>query len=251
MENIFDTKADDASLQSKGGGSFGLNKGRITKFEVNPNAGKDGAAQDAVDLDVTVGDREFRSRHFLNLAVYDNKNKLLNPGEPGHQEAFVAHYSQVIGVIKHALGALGVTEQAMSTATAGLTSKDLIEGVKKLVALAPANCSTIPVDVFLEYQWSIPEGKDRTYLQLPRNMKGGRFLSPSVPGTWEEVKAEDGSLSYINKEGQKHPFTKDAGFMGSNKAIPQGNIGGSGGTTSAPTNSPFGNPTAPATSDWD
>lgn len=226
MENIFDVNPEDVSLQAKSGGNFGLNKGSISKFEFNPNAGKDGAAQDAVDLDVKVGDREFRSRKYLSEEVYNNKNEKLKPGDEGYKEAYIAVYSQVIAVIKHALGALGVQAQAMSAATAGLNNGQLVEGIKRLVALAPANYNTIPVDVFLEYQWSIPEGKDRTYLQLPKNMKGGAFLCSSMAGSWQEVRGEDGSLSYVNGSGAKHLFTRDKNFMESNKAIPQGNVNG-------------------------
>ena len=36
----------------KQGGKFGLNTGVVTKFEYNPNAGKDGAEQDAIDLNM-------------------------------------------------------------------------------------------------------------------------------------------------------------------------------------------------------
>ena len=43
----------------KQGGKFGLNTGAfVTKFEYNANSGKDGAAGDAIDFTVQVGERE-------------------------------------------------------------------------------------------------------------------------------------------------------------------------------------------------
>ena len=53
------------------GGKFGLNTGaHITKFEYNANAGAGGAAQDALDLTIQVGEREYRKRFFPISKVY-------------------------------------------------------------------------------------------------------------------------------------------------------------------------------------
>jgi hypothetical protein len=60
-----------------------------------------------------------------------------------------------------------------------------------------------------------------TFLQLPKNMKGGRFLSPLVEGEFEEVR-EDGALYYLNANKVRHPFERSENYMSSNKAIQQG-----------------------------
>jgi hypothetical protein len=57
-------------------------------------------------------------------------------------------------------------------------------------------------------------------------MKGGYFIVAAQPGVWVEKKdengnLEDGKLVYVNSNGQKHPFERDANFMSSNKGTQQ------------------------------
>ena len=72
------------------------------------------------------------------------------------------------------------------------------------------------------YKWNIQEGNERTFLQLPKNMKGGRFLSPTIApvGAWEEINDADG-LRYVDSAKNEHPFTRSENYMKSNKAIQQ------------------------------
>lgn len=232
IKNVFGVEADDKSLQSKQGGVFGLNTGYLTKLAFIEEQ-KDDKSFKAVDLVSQIGDREYYQRFFLNDSVYGPGNKLLNPGDEGYDAAFYENYSQVVAVIKHALGALGVTKEAINTALTGIDNTKLIEGMQKLVALVPAGYQNKPIDIFLEYQWNIPEGKDRTYLTLPKNMKGGEFLHAAVTpqGKWTEVKTEEG-LHYVDDAGAKHPFEKNQAFMESNKAIQQG-VGAAGAGSAA------------------
>lgn len=227
MADVFGAKPEE--LTSKQSGKFGLNKAVVSNFAFTDKAGKDGTDGNAIDFTVKIKDREYYNRFFLNSEIYDNKNNLLKPGEPGYPEAFAATYTQIGAVIKHALGALGVTDAAMAGVTikAATTEADMvssfIETAKGFLALVPANTLNIPIDIFLEYQWNIREGQDRTYLTQPKNMKGGIFLCPHVEpvGEWTEVRNDDG-LHYIDNAGNKHPFTKSSNFMESNKAIQQG-----------------------------
>lgn len=224
MKNIFAVDADDASLQSKSGGVFGLNKGVIKSIAFEDKPEEDGkAAYKAVLISVQVGDREYYQKLFLNESVYSSgeNSTLLNPGDEGYENAFFDTYSQYVAVVKHALGAVGVSKEVMNAALANFTNATLFQGMEVLTKLAPANYQAIPIDVFLEYQWNIPEGKDRTFLTLPKNMKGGAFLCASMPGDWKEVRTGEG-LHYINSAGQKHLFERSSTYMESNKANQQG-----------------------------
>ena len=228
-KNIFAIEADDSALQTKQGGSFGLNaSAHITTFEFEEGVSKkDDSPYKAVNIVVQVGDKEYKSAFFLNESVYvgsGNDRKLLSPGDEGYDDAYYNNYVQVIAVIKHTLGALGVTKATINAALVGITGSQLIEGIQKLVSLVPAGFQKIPVDYFLEYQWNISEGQDRTYLTTPKNMKGGEFVVPAVKpaGKWTEVRDAEEGLSYIDDNGVKHPFTRNSGYMESHKANQQG-----------------------------
>jgi hypothetical protein len=228
MSNLFGAVNDqDQSLQSRGSGKFGLNTGaRITKIEYNPNGGKDGAELDAFDITVSVSDREYRNRLFDVTSIYDR-----DQGAPREldltNEADKAEYAkaigQVQGVITHAVKATGVTQEQITEAFTN-PAKDFVEWGKIMVSLVPSDYDSKPVDVFLEYQWSIKEGNDQTYLTLPKNMKGGYFLCPSVSpqeGSWEAVNDSNG-LRYVDGAGNEHPFTRKENYMDSPKANQQG-----------------------------
>lgn len=238
-KNIFAIEADDSALQTKQGGSFGLNaSSHITTFEFEEGVSKkDDSPYKAVNIVVQVGDKEYKSAFFLNESVYvgsGSDRKLLSPGDEGYNDAYYNNYVQVIAVIKHTLGALGVTKATINTALVGITGNQLIEGIQKLVALVPAGFQKIPVDYFLEWQWNISEGQDRTYLTTPKNMKGGEFVVPAVKpaGKWTEVRDAEEGLSYIDDNGAKHPFTRNSGYMESHKANQQG-VGAKGAGQSA------------------
>ena len=57
---------EDTSLKGSSGnyGKFGLNKAKLVKVEFNPNAGKDGAPTNALDIEVNIGEKRFLQRQF-------------------------------------------------------------------------------------------------------------------------------------------------------------------------------------------
>lgn len=222
MKNIFGVEADDKSLQTKKGGVFGLNTGNISKLEFVEETSEENSYK-AVDLVTKIGDREYFNRFFLNDRVYNKNNELIGPGDENYEDEYYNHYSQIVAVIKHALGALGVSKETINSALAGVTSDQLFEGMKRMTGLVPSGFQNIPVDIFLEYQWNIPAGQDRTFLTLPKNMKGGEFLCASMTpqGSWTEVRGSAG-LHYVDDAGNKHLFQRSETYMESNKAIQQG-----------------------------
>lgn len=235
----------DESLKSKSGGKFGLNQGNITKIEVLTNAGKDGADANAVDIFVQIGEREYRRRIYETTgAIFGKNNTKVNPGEEGYDDLYAADMTQKTAVITHVVKAVGVTTEQINSAFATPVS-NFIEWANKMVSLVPADYQKRPVDVFLEYQWEIAEDQDRTYPELPKNMKGGRFLCPAVKpvGKWQEVINEEG-LHYKDDAGNIHPFDRDATFMGGNKGKQQG-VGASNNAASA-----LDNATEPKKSTW-
>ena len=234
----------DESLKSKSGGKFGLNQGNITKIEVLTNAGKDGADANAVDIFVQIGEREYRRRIYETTgALFGKNNTKVNPGEEGYDALYKDDMTQKVAVVTHAVKTVGVTTEQINSAFATPAS-NFLEWANKMVSLLPADYQKRPVDVFLEYQWEIAEDQDRTYPELPKNMKGGRFLNPAVKpvGKWTEVVNEEG-LHYKDDAGNLHPFDRDATFMSGNKGKQQG-VG------AANAGSALDNATEPKKSTW-
>lgn len=220
----------DDSLKSKTGGVFGLNSGAFfTNIAFNPTAGKDGAAANAVDIEIKVGDRQYNRRLYeVTDKLYGSKGDLLEAPAPGQEaspeyaEAYKTEMTQRMAVVIHAIKAAGVTQEQIDKALA--TPVPTFAAWAEIVtALVPANYTTTPIDIFLQYQWDIKDGNDKTYLELPKNMKGGRFLSSHVApkgGAWEAVIDEAG-MRYVDGEKNEHPFVKSDTFMQSPKAYQQ------------------------------
>ena len=120
---------------------------------------------------------------------------------------------------------VGVTEEALraSFATAPVSFADY---AARICALLPIGYDKRPLDLFLEYQWNFGKKQDgtlqdKTFPTLPKNMKGGYFIVSAQPGVWVEKREDGGKLTYVNSNGQKHPFERDTNFMSSNKGTQQ------------------------------
>lgn len=226
----------DESLKGKApGGSFGLNENCfITKFEYNPNAGKDGSQADAIDIHIMVGEREFRRRFYDITIVFDKDGNQITDTE---SEEFIEEYNkqfpQINGVVTHTLKSLGVSQDQINNALA-TPPTNFADWAKIMTSLVPKDFNKKPVDLFLEYQWEIKPSNDRTYLEIPKNMKGGRFLNPSIKpvGSWniekEWIEKDDKGadkqcegLRYVDNAGNVHPFKRTKDYMESPKAFQQ------------------------------
>lgn len=227
-KNVFSVKVDDKEVQdSKGGsyGKFGLNTGFITTMSYVEDKNKSGEAYKAISIVAKINEGEYRKMIFLSPEVYETGKefgtaKLLSPGMEGYEEAFYAHYVGDIAVIKQILHAFGITNETIDKNLEGASMENFLDGIKKLVSLAPENYDKLPVDIFLEYEWAIREGQKKTYPVLPKNLKGGYFIVKHEEGTWTEVRDAEG-LHYVNESGTKHTFVRTANFMTSNKGVQQ------------------------------
>lgn len=198
----------------KQGGKFGLNTGAfVTKFEFNPNAGKDGAAGDAIDLTVQVGEREYRHRFFPITKVFAKEGgELTDPSTEEYKEAFKKELDQFNAVISDVVKCF-VSEQDLKTALATPipTFKDFANIVTRLVQSSP-NWQKKPVDVFLQYQWAPSGDNDKTYLELPKNVKHGTFIVASEGDGFKEEKTAT-SLKYVKEDGTIHSFKRGEWFL--------------------------------------
>lgn len=216
---------EDTSLKGDGNyGKFGLNQNCFfTKFEFNPNAGANGASMDAVDFSIKIEEKEFMKRIFdvdSNRSIYGTNGQLLNPGDPGFDEAVEKARKQVSAVVIHAVKSLGVTQNQINAAFVNPVNS-FREWAIKLISLLPGDYTKRPVDVFLQYQWKISEGQNKTYLEIPKNLKDGKFLCPAIPGVFKEVRNTSGLYYYNEKDNLPHLFTRSSSYLSSNKAVRQ------------------------------
>ena len=223
---------NDESLQSKQGGKFGGNFGvaYITQFEYKENVAKEGNPErEAIEVVIKVRDREQKVWFSPVNKVFGKDSQELKPGDEGYAEGFNAQMVQQNATVIHYLKALGVSEDSIKNALSGnITS--FKEYAQKIISLLPTGFDKRPLDLFMEFQWAFGKKadgtlNDKTYPQVPKNMKGGYFIVPAQPGNWEEKRGEDGSLFYVNAEGTEHPFKRDESFMSGNKGTQQ-NLGG-------------------------
>lgn len=229
----------------KQGGKFGLNTGaKVTKFEYNPNAGAGGAAQDAIDLTVQVGEREYRHRFFPISKVYSKEGgEITDTNSQEYKDAMSKEVSQLNATLSDIVKSF-VDPEVLKTALAAPISsfRNYAETLQRLVQSAP-NWQSTPVDVFLQYQWKPSGDNDRTYLELPKNVKHGLFITKSLGEGFKEVKTST-SLTYENESGVKHPFKRGEWFIGSayaNQVDLSGSINAPTGGGSAMNSSTDGN----------
>ena len=197
----------------KQGGKFGLNTGAfVTKFEYNANSGKDGAAGDAIDFTVQVGEREYRHRFFPITKVFKDNAELTDPNTEEYKEEFKKLVDQFNATISDIVKCF-VSEEELKTALSVPipTFKDFANIVTRLVQSTP-NWQKKPVDVFLQYQWAPSGDNDKTYLELPKNVKQGVFIVASQgEGFVEERTATH--LVYTKADETQHPFKRGQWFL--------------------------------------
>ena len=200
----------------KQGGKFGLNTGAfITKFELNENAGKDGAAADAIDFTVQVGEREFRHRFFPISKVFaKGEGEITDTNSEEYKKAMASEVTQFNAVISDIVKVF-VSEEDLKLALQVPipTFKDFAKIVTRLVQATP-NWQKKPVDVFLQYQWAPSGDNDKTYLELPKNVKQGVFIVPSEGEGFKEERTST-HLKYVKDDGTEHPFKRGEWFVNS------------------------------------
>lgn len=221
--------------------NFGLNAGvtKLTKFEWIPNGGKDGVEQEALDIVFNINGTDKNYRMFPVVKAFDkNGGEITDPSAPEMQDAIVDFNARVTHILHTFIDSDAIK--------AGLSRP--IESFKDFceicMSLLPKNYSDITLDIFLQFQWQISEGQERTFLEIPKKMKYGRWLIQAVipeGGEWKKNAVEAPSdetkkaLYYTDTAGNEHPFFKNGWFMNSNFAKQQSNTVASATNTAAAT----------------
>jgi len=203
--------SDDNNKALKGGGGFGkfgLNQNaRITKLEINnSNSWK------ALDINVQAGGKKIMGRFFVPTTVWCNEAKARVPvTTKDHEALFVKDMNQFTGHVTHIVKALGVKQEQIVAALKNPPT-NVLDWMGIMLSLVPANSSEIPVDVFLQWQYKIGKDSTITFLELPGNMKTGKWITPARPGTFVELITTE-SLTYVNDSDKTHDIERDSKFF--------------------------------------
>ena len=244
---------DDTSEELKGSGGgqypkFGLNTGVfLTKIEYKPNGGRDGAPAEVVDYEFTVpgGKFPFNGRIWKEPMLFGKNGPIQDKTSEEYKKKFDEAWAQSRGIMTHIMKAF-VTGDQLKERLSSTKIVDFKTWAEAQISLLPANYAKIELDLFLHYQWNIKGDNDKTYLELPKNMKNGYWVTPSLKQDWKEVKDEIKGLSYVGAGGEEHPFKRNPYYMESNNAVQQ-----SENPSSDEANEALAAPSAPATADSD
>lgn len=216
---------------SQGGGKFGLNqKATLTKFEFNPNGGKDGAESNCVDISVDVNGREFRQRFYEIDKVWTEPGpdggdyeEITDKNSQEYKDAVARDAERLSKIVsQYGIAIMGEKEFEEYLSEQNIRDfKTFIQAVEKGIKSVP-EWNSKPLDVFLMYQWQ-PRGEEtRTYLELPSKLKAvnyGLFVVAHVEGNFEA--SESGGLKYTDPETKVvHPFKRSEWFRESNFGKP-------------------------------
>lgn len=226
----------DKSLQSKevSYGEFGLNsKVLLTKFEYNPNGGANNSSGDSLDLEFKVKGSNIKQRWFPITKVYGKNGEITDT----QSEEYILNYNENMkhfkGVMTHYLKAFN-TEETLKAAFATPVNSwvDYVKLVSSLMQVGINN--KLPLDIFLQYQWKLGDNANQTYLELPKNLKDGSFVTPHIApvGEWKAEdkwveKDENGieipreGLRYVDSAENPHRFKRSKNFLESPKGLKQ------------------------------
>lgn len=216
MEIGYGYNNDDA--QTGGGGlKFGANFGtaKMVKFEYTATGGAGGAAGDALDIVFNINGKDKSYRMFPVTKVYDKNRVELNPKDANFKEELIKALGIFNGTVTHILKCF--VDEAVIKAAVSKKTKSFKEFIGIYQGLLPKNFMEKPLDIFAQWQWSISGSNNRTFLEIPKNVKHGFFVVPAVApqgGNWTEVRSStEPALYYEDGAGNKHPFTRSVWYM--------------------------------------
>lgn len=201
----------------KSGGKFGLNTGVfLTKFEYNPNSGTGETPGDGIDLTVQVGEREYRKRFFPISKVFGKGDvgELTDVNSEEYKEQKKKDIALLNATLTDVVRCFASEEDVKAALETPISSfKDYALILQRLVTSVP-NWNKVPLDIFLSYQWKPTGDNNKTYLEIPKDVKQGTYLIKSQGPGFTQVQEEAG-IKYRNAEGITHPFKRSEWYANS------------------------------------
>lgn len=211
---------EDESLKGKSSGSFGLNSNAvITKFEYSPVTTDDSGKefQENIALEILVNGATMKQWWYPITKVFaKGGGEIEDKTSPEYIAGFNEQMKVFKSVMTHYLKIKHTEEELKAAFATPMTTFG--DFGKKVEALIKDTLNT-PIDVFLQYQWNIKEGSTRTFLELPKNLKDGSFVTAHIEpvGSWKEVRDSSG-LRYTDDANNEHRFKRSTSYLESPKA---------------------------------
>lgn len=235
----------DPSLQYQSSNlKFGLNsKVVLTAFEYSTATGQGGTeGNPALIIKIDVNGTERNVRKYDPTVpggkVYYRGKEVLDKNSPDYTAGLQEAVKATKAYITHFLKATGKTEEQIQAIYATATNfQSLVTAAQ--AAILPSITGRQPLDLFLQYQGKIKDGK-QTYLEIPETLLYGGFITAHMApqgGEWTEErnwveKQADGSevaktgIRYVDGAGNVHRFDRDENFIKSKNATLQTAVGG-------------------------
>lgn len=220
--NMYGYSSDEmASVPFNFGGNFGVTY--MTKFEWIHNGGKDGAEQEALEIIFNINGTEKSYRKFPVTQGFDKNNQAVKDPNSAEFKEAVLTFNSVITHILHCY-------MDETTLKAGLNRpiRSFKEFCEIAASLLPKDFTTEKLDIFMQYQWNIRQGQNRTFLEIPNSMKNGKWLCKAMQpvGEWKEFKKDlvgladndQNALYYADEAGNRHLFSRHGRYMKGNLA---------------------------------
>lgn len=205
---------------------FGLNSGAsILTFEHSTNTGSGGTVGNpALIIEVLCGTNKVNRRIYEPTKVYF-ENSEIQPNHPEYKKQFAKEITKVKSAVTHWVKSMGYTDEEV---TAGLAAANNFESLIKLASnMINARKAVNKIDIFLQYQYKINGTADKTYLEIPKTLGYGAFVTVHQPavGEWKatntfqykdaegNVQVESKGLAYFDDNNNQHRFTRFEGFM--------------------------------------
>lgn len=217
---IFDEgKANSQQSTQKDFGVWGLNQNAtVVEFKAWPQGIKGTGA--CVRYVVKINDNQYSGIIYAESKIYQNGNEI-RPDDEGYEEAKRKSTQEKMKTLVHVARAIGLPREILENSLNTRKPSTFMEFATLLTNLCKAYLEKSKVDVFLEYQPKLKDGKQ--YKQIPDSSFSGAFMIPATQGAWIRA-MQGGKLIYI-REGdpeEKHPFWRSAKYMCGARAIKRG-----------------------------
>lgn len=255
-ENLYGFTDDEEQIAGSSNISFGLNDAKLKKFGWIANGGSNGAEQEALDIVFDVNGTDKSYRLFPVTQAYGKGNVVItDPKAPEMKEAF----KDFNAIITHILGCFVAKDQIVQAFSRP------VQGFKHYCEIAqgllPRDGKEKELQIFMQWQWQPTGDNNRTYLEIPKKMKHGKWLVPKVAASseagWKMVMKEEPQdndkegLIFVDEAGNVHPIARNGWWVNSNFAKRQVEDDGSAGNaiSAAPTSAVAAPVAAPTSTD--
>ncbi len=220
---------NDAKFQGKTILDFGLNELSVKSIKPNKMAGKkvggEATEGNAIDFAFEIGGCPRNERLYeptYGAKVYKGDTQIGTEHED-YNDCFKMQVDERRVWLVHFAKAFGTTEEAITASVKARKPSSFMTWCQAVIKAIPKDYETKTIHCFVEWQSKPGKNKTKTFTQLPKNMKGGKFFVPVVApegnGAWEAQIDVKGGLTYVDGAGNVHPtITRSKNFMESSKA---------------------------------